>query len=448
MSEWRQTIIGLDPQDQWASEAWALLPSDRHRQVLQGRLEGSTLDELGTLFGVTREWVRQIGIAGEKRLLENSDALAPGWRDEVRALFEGAIVRTGVELALAIPDPDGIARNAILTAFGAQRPKSWGCRVDEWWTLAADKVTKALRALAETAPCTAEDMDHNAIELGLPPGSALERVLTSASAPLTRTVDGGWVRRRVSGRDAAYLIVARTGTPMRAEDVAEELGEVARNIAESMRRDKRFVQTRPDGLWALADWRLPESNRPGNAHEVAINVLEELGPLPYADFEREVIARYPVSAWRVKQCLSSDLIGETPEGLLDLVRRGATPIEEPEPRRSPSIVANEAGDLVAVRMTVDKDVLRGSGLVVSLWLTWRLGMHHAPTTRRFALDSGREVVVRRGVGSAQLSSLRAEVADLGMGLGCSFAVMLMADTERAALRHTCGDDCPAPRASP
>lgn len=435
-------MIGFNSQDGWATEAWALLPADRDRAILRGRLDGSTLGELGKATGVTRERVRQIAIAAESRLLESCDALAPGWRDEVRALFENTIVRTNDELAAVIADADGIARTAILLAFGAQRPKSWSGRVDEWWTLANDEFDKVLRALAEVAPCSAGDMAHCAIDLGLPADGVLESVLASASGPLERAAGGGWVRRRLAGRDAAYLVVAHHGTPMRAEDVAEALGEVPRNIAESMRRDERFVQTRPDGLWALTDWRLPETNRPSSAHEVAINVLEELGPMSLADFEREVIARYPVTPWRVKQCLSSDLIGETSDGRLDLVRRGAKPIEEAEPRRSPNMVANEAGDLVAVRMTVDNDVLRGSGLVVSLWLTWRLGMHHAPTTRRFELDSGREIVVRRSVGSAQLSSLRAEVANLEMGLGCSFVVMLMPDKDRAALRHTCGNDCP------
>ena len=147
-----------------------------------------------------------------------------------------------------------------------------------------------------------------------------------------------------------------------------------------MRRDPRFAQRRPEGTWVLSEWKTNTIIRYyANAVDAVVEVLEELGPLTLDQLSSETIQRYPVSAWRITQCLSSNQIGLTQDGRYDLTERGAIPIEESEPRKPDNIA--ESGSVVGVRLPVTHDVMRGSGIGVNRWLTWRLGLRHAPSKR-------------------------------------------------------------------
>ena len=103
------------------------------------------------------------------------------------------------------------------------------------------------------------------------------------------------------------------------------------------------------------------------------------------------------------------------------------------------------GTVVGIRLSVDSDVLRGSGINVNRWLTWYLGLRTAPATRIFTLvDQPGEVAVKRATSAAQLSSLRAAVLAMDLVEGCTIAVLLHTDNDTATIRHTCGAaTCPA-----
>jgi hypothetical protein len=135
----------------------------------------------------------------------------------------------------------------------------------------------------------------------------------------------------------------------------------------------------------------------------------------------------------------------TEEGLIDLVERGAAPIEDVEPRRPESIVVDPSGKVVGVRVTVNKDLLRGSGVIVHHWLTWYLEMRRAPMSRVFMIEgSGEELTVRRSTSGAQLSSLRRQAASMGLVMGCRMVVLLRLASDSAGLMHACGPlECPA-----
>lgn len=158
-----------------------------------------------------------------------------------------------------------------------------------------------------------------------------------------------------------------------------------------------------------------------------------------------VAERYPVTAWRLQQCLSSDRIGVTPEGFVDLIARGAEPMEEPEPTQPKTMAVDPAGNVLGIRLTVDNDVLRGSGIVVNTWLTWTLGLHRAPMSKTFTIVGSDDVLtVRRGTSGAQISSLRQHVQALGTVYSCQLAVLLRVDDSTAQIMHVCPNGaCPA-----
>ena len=227
------------------------------------------------------------------------------------------------------------------------------------------------------------------------------------------------------------------GEPRPAREIASAVGTSEHTIRETMRRDGDFAQVRPEGTWALADWRVPGSdNRYRSAEDVLIEVLRELGPLDYDHLRVESQRRYPVTDWRITQCLSSNAIGLDHEGLYDLTERSATPIEDTEPRQPENIEVR--GNVVGIRLTVDRDMLRGSGLPVNRWLTWYLGLRTAPSTRHFDLPDGFGVLtVRRNTSTSQVSSLRPVAESLEVAEGCKLVLLLHTDTNTAGFQHVC-----------
>lgn len=96
-------------------------------------------------------------------------------------------------------------------------------------------------------------------------------------------------------------------------------------------------------------------------------------------------------------------------------------------------------------MTVDGDLLRGSGLAVHRWLAWYLGLRTAPSERHFPWENGSgEVIIRRRTSSASVSTLRTMVLSLGLIEGCKIALLIKLNPDSASLRHQCHPDtCPA-----
>jgi hypothetical protein len=252
------------------------------------------------------------------------------------------------------------------------------------------------------------------------------------------------VRTGRTTRDRAYLWLKQQGEPRPAAEIAEAAGSSEHATRENMRRDEAFSQVRPEGTWVLSDWHVDgASNRYASAEEVVVEVLRELGPLDEEQLRVECQRRYPVTGWRITQCLSSNAIGLNSEGRYDLAERGAIPVEDSEPRRPDHIQVS--GDVVGVELPVTHDVLRGSGIPVNRWLTWYLGLRTAPSTRYFKTEDGSgELTVKRATSNAQLSSLRSAAVALGVVQGCKLVLLLRLDSNTASLRHACAAGaCPA-----
>ncbi|MEV1013049.1 hypothetical protein AB0I89_30605 [Micromonospora sp. NPDC049801] len=418
--------------------AWTRL-DDRARDMIARRSTGQTLDVIGTAHGVSRERVRQVIRDTEGALATLADACWPGWRDRV-------ISQAAAEVVIAAEDLRGIpatgvpeARRALLRHVGLHPSITWAGRLDDLWSVSSTKLDRALRDLAAQAPFLSGELREQAAALGIPFAVPVERIAGHPSSPLTRDSRGHWVRRRAEQRDAAYLWLTQEGEPREATRLADAIQATSvRAIEEGMRRDERFRKLQPEGLWALTEWPLPHISGHGNALDAMIEVLREAAPLTRDELFARTAQRYPVTRSRLQQCLLSDQIGVDGDGRLDLVENGATPVEESEPRRPPTMAIDPGGRVLGARLTVDKDLLRGSGVIVHHWLTWRLGLRLAPTSRNFRLRGTDDILtVRRTTSAAQVSALRALVQPMGVTVGCQLALLLRLDDGEADLRHTC-----------
>ncbi|MEU1489409.1 sigma factor-like helix-turn-helix DNA-binding protein [Streptomyces sp. NPDC005776] len=429
---------------EWLVRAWETgVVDERERTVITGRAEGRTLDMIGATLGLTRERARQIQNQARRRLSEMADIVQDGWRETTRAAGTGpATPRAAFAAALGVVDH--VALEELLAAAGLDVPRTWAGPLRGWWSADPGALDGALRRLVDTAPFCGDDLGRAASEAGLPAGLPLAWLLSHSESRLALSSDRHWVRRKARGRDAAYLWLLEAGRPCRADELLTPMAATTvAAVREALRRDDRFRQIRPEGTWALAEWTHLQASTYATAVEAMIAVVTESGPLSRARLFARVTELYPVTPWRLKQCLLSNQLGETPDGLVDLVSRGARPFEEEEPARPDTMAV--AGEVLGVRIPVNRDILRGSGVNVHTWLTWRLGLRQAPMSRTFTTPGDHSpLVVRRGTGSAQLSSLRRHALELKVVDGCVFAVLLRLDDGTARVGHGCvPDTCPA-----
>ncbi|MFJ6065421.1 sigma factor-like helix-turn-helix DNA-binding protein [Streptomyces tendae] len=434
--------------DDWLQAAFGALPA-RSRRMIEDRADGRTLRSIGEEHEVSRERVRQMLVKAQKHLCAVADAFVDDWHDRLITLTEcSAVPQPEVAAALGVRDQVGVG--PLLEAVGAEHPLTWAGRLHGWWTRSPGALEVLLRRGMEEAPLRGEDVAVTFAAAGVPDEVPLLDLLGHPDSPLVSGFGGTWLRRRARGRDAAYLFLLARGEPCRAEELLAPTGIKRKPaVAEALRRDERFVQLRLEGKWALAEWPHLNVTPYPNAVEAFVAVLTELGPLPKDALFVKVGERYPVTLWRLHQCLLDDRVGITEDGQIELVARGATPIEESEPTRPARMAVDPAGNVFGVRLTVDKDVLRGSGVVVSSWLTWQLGMRQAPMVRTFSIPGQpTPIVLKRATSAAQISSLRVLVQEHGMVGGCEFVLFLRTDDSTARIEHACTQHvCPAANGS-
>ncbi|WP_434619754.1 sigma factor-like helix-turn-helix DNA-binding protein [Arthrobacter sp. A5] len=412
----------------------------RTRNILELRLLGFTLDEIGQDLLVTRERVRQLEKKGRNLLKSAISLVLPTLAAELDRLADdvGAFNINSVQDTAETKCSHGIA--AFLQSMGYQHCQVWGRRFPDWWVKDPTIVLSSLSALIEDAPFKGDEFADRCSSAKVPAGFPIEDALTAPGSGILQDKSGGWIRRSSKSADSAYLWLSERVEPAEAEEIAAEIGAVsARALSEVMRRnDARFTQIRPEGTWALREWSHLSGTTYRDATEAVIDVLQDLGPLTLPQLTAETIRRYPVTPWRVNQCIFSSDVGKTEDGTYDLIRRGATPILLQEPVK-PEYMA-ESGNTVAVKLSVNAELLRGSGIGVNVWLTWKLGLHTYPSHLDF--DGVTPVTVRRLSGGPSISSLRTFAQEFGLQEGCSLFVIFNTNVMVVELRHGCAAGCP------
>jgi hypothetical protein len=423
--------------DTWLQSAWDNT-EERVRRMVLARAAGLTLDQVGREHGVTRERVRQLVEKIERHFLFIGDVCAPGWRRRLEPLTQAPAV-TRATIAAAIGVRDHIAVGTFARAAELSPPRTWAGDLEGWWSADPRTLDTLLRVVAADAPIRSGEVAIIAAAAGLPEGIPLVELLGHERSPLVRGFEGHWLRRRARGRDASYLWLLSQGEPCTAQAIAAETGDSnSHAVGEALRRDARFIQIRPEGTWGLAEWPRPQSTSYPNAVEALVAVVTEAGPIGRDALFARVRERYPVSTWRLNQCLLIDRVGITEDGRIDLVARGAKPAETAEPNRPDSMVADPEGRVLGVRLPVDREVLRGSGIQVNSWLTWKIGLRQAPSSMTFTVEGSTEsITIRRGTSGAQISSLRRHALAQGMVLGCTVIVLLRTDDSTGQVLHAC-----------
>jgi len=426
-----------------ADRAWKSL-DNRGRKVLQLRYSGNTLDAVGKTIGLTRERVRQLQKQAETQFADYLTAITPGLKVRLAVIAGDRCALTDDDLAEIGYATDGTARLVALHTLGLSTVKLDGIVVNGWWTPEPDVLRKQFNELIDQAPFLEEELSARAERLKLP--VTVEALLEQVDSRILFIRNLGWVRRSRKSRDAAYLWLTTQGEPRTGAEIAAALGMKELIIRETMRRDPGFAQIRPEGNWALSQWNLPSAAMSYmSATDVVVDILRDRGPISLQELFAEARRLYPVGSWRYSQTLSDSRIGLTSSGLYDLTERGAMAIAESEPPRPGNMAESDNGRIIAVKLTVNYELLRGSGINVNRWLTWSLGLRTAPTARRFELfDPPGEVAIRRNTGTSQISSLRAAVQEMGLVDGCVVILVLRPDGNTASLKHGCmAGLCPA-----
>ncbi|WP_274381637.1 sigma factor-like helix-turn-helix DNA-binding protein [Segeticoccus rhizosphaerae] len=422
------------PPSRWLPAAWSALP-DRSKEIVSRRAEGETLAVIGDDIGVTRERVRQLEKQARKLIVSAQEIHEPELLTRLLEHMGEQVLLSDEQVEEVIGSAPAAAVDLVLRQLGFERSMIASGGREGFWSREPSALESRLKSLVDLMPLP-DDEAHIAAESLKIPAEVRWWTLLPARYRVTLT-DLGWVRTSRTTRDRAYLWLRSQGEPRSSKEIAEAAGASEHATRENMRRDHAFAQVRPEGTWALVDWRVEGAdNRYSNALEVVVEVLRDLGPLEANDLRVECQRRYPVTGWRITQCLSSNLIGQNDAGLYDLVERGAVPVEDREPHRPAHIQAS--GDVVGVEVPVSHDVVRGSGIPVNRWLTWYLGLRTSPSTRYFQMQQGAsELVVRRGTSNAQLSSLRTGALAVGAVEGCRLVLLLHLNDDTAELRHVC-----------
>ncbi|MEU5691385.1 hypothetical protein [Actinosynnema sp. NPDC020468] len=395
---------------------------------------------------MSAERVRQIVGESAKRVGAEYDLVRPGWREAARELLGRELAVSAATFLSVVGDAEDSVLCLLAEEVGAVEVRSWAGTSSRLWTISQDLVTLALRALVAQAPFAAAELAPRCEALGLTfVVGEVERILGHAKSALVCSPRGEWLRRKRRSADGAYLWFLEEGEPRRIEEVAEALDLPVRALGEAMRRDGRFVRVRPEGTWSLDSWPDAAKAVYRNALDVVVDVLGETGPLTFEHLASRVVARYPVTTGRVRQCLDSELIGLTADGRIDLVERGAVPREEPEPKRPETVWVDEINQRAAFLVRVDQEVLRGSGVPIHPWIPWYLGLRRAPAESAFTgADDLGPLVVRRSTSGSHLSSLRSRARALGVVEDCRLMVVLGLDDRSAGVSHDCEDErCPA-----
>jgi len=412
-------------------EAWTEL-SEKQRYILIERHNGRTLEQIGEELGVTRERVRQLQNKAKTKYVSELASYGPKFRNWAQSLQVSSDVYDLSSLASKFgTESAGFVMLSI--AFD-----SLGWKVQKkgspWFIKDPQHTKKLIRNLSPDEPIRESEWEQNVADSGLP--KAFIRHLIEEGELDVERFCGYIIRHKHSRLDRAYVFLLAHG-PAQPEQIAAALGETtARNIDAFMARQKVFTKVFPSGNWALSELTEVRYKR---AIDAVIDILHEHGPLTRKQLYDFMARIYPVSKSRIHQCLTDYRIGTMPDNKIWLVENGAERKKEDQPAKPPHI--SVSGNIVGIMKVVDREVLRGSGLMDSRWISWKLGLHATPMRKTFiSHDRLPELTVTRAGANTQISTIREAASIRGLAKNCSCVILLDIANLTWDLRHTCTDE--------
>lgn len=406
--------------------AWDALDStDQH--IIEQRQTGRTLETIGLELGITRERVRQRQSEAEKRFVRHVKGNWGNWDQWCDAREHGVPV---INIETIVDRRHG---SIVPACFVGLMLKHLGWKPQKngapWWVRDQALVKESVEKLIFKEPIPKPEWDIYRDETSLPE-EYIHYLLQEGDLALEE-FQGYVIRTRYHRCDRAYVYLLEHG-PAHVTAIAKATGENApRNLDALMSRQEVFTKVFPGGDWALTEFATVKYKR---ATDAILGILCSHGPLTRQELNRHMAETYPVSASRIIQCLDDFRIGKMPDGKIGLVEWGARKKVDTEPDQPPHMYCS--GNIVGVRRIIDSDILRGSGLMDSRWLAWKLGLHSTPMSRSFSgLGDVPPLIVTKAGANSQISALREVVLSRGLALGTSIVILLNLETSTWEIRE-------------
>ena len=425
-----------------------LFSSQMHRRSLDIiRWRSSlTLNETGLRLDLTRQRVQQLEQEAMSELAalvqRSAPHMARSWEAQLaeRVASELELFSAHLSHQHDIKDQFAFGRAALRASVkNAAVLRVFGRIVSEYWALpsAAEELESCLAAVQEAGPHTDEGMLTAFAEQGVDVDLGL-LVLERGCTSLVHSDNArGWVRRSARKRDAAYLQLERIGKPMGVHDLAAILGEPPEILDAHLARDERFQKLYGARKWAIANW---DNSSEGGLYRSTFEALESIlsrGPATWSSLASEVHSVHGTSNAAVSTNLEHERFAKLPDGRYCLAEFGGVQHEDREPALGRNVAFAASDDRLLLRVPLDSSVLRGSGISVSRYVTWFLGLRRVPSSVSLKARVGGTVVVGRKINGASVSSLRTFAQRLNLTEGCVLELEIDAAKLRVEVRPVC-----------
>lgn len=391
---------------------------ERYLAVLSLRIlalgEKATLQELGTRFDLTRERIRQLEVKTEGKLsrrLSNRDNksfrdASLRFRDQVGLAFPADQIQTLQKLLLESETTRDHALLLPLLLWSAGPYEQVG---DFYVRAPAEKIAaqtrKILRALTRRGPIEAVEASEPLADLGIKAEFHQRWILGLGEF---RFLDKYLVSWKGNLADKAAIVLKIRRCPMTREEISEEIGEQFNidSLANRFSSDRRFCRT-DLSHFGLKKWGLDEYS--SIVDELIAEIKRQGGEASAEHLVSTLTSKFHVSASSVRSYLASPRFTGTGRGtVLVRTQQGSfTPNRKIElTKRCYRLKAGWA-----FRITVDEELLRGSGRPLPSAFAAEMGL---TPLKKLALSSQHGVIpVSWPAQQPSIGSLRSVVEKLG-----------------------------------
>jgi hypothetical protein len=417
--------------------------AESRRLVLEHRLLADspmTLDELGTIRGVTREAVRQ----DEKRLktqlatlLDNRTYLPFRWRAEDLANRLGVMAPTSADITVeaveqALRDvPDDVKATVLNLLLRFAMPASYTVKNGWYIRGGPDRLPTSEMFWAHYAPASAvslEDCREWLSEHSVEPRFLFEWVETVSGL----RIEGDFVLRWENNVvDKCIAILEMTGKAATVDDLVERIGQGnnPRGVRDRLFQDPRVIRV-DKYRFALREWGLEEYT--GIAEEMAQRIAQAGGEADLNSIVKELVTTFGVAAGSVRAYADAPMFIRS--GSRVRMRDSHESIPDSADLSACRGVFRLPGGRFSYVLDVDREVLRGSGRSFPKALA--ITLHVTPENPRTFHAKGQDIKITWPKSShlgPSLGSTRAIVEDVGARIGDK--LLLVFDRARGTFEY-------------